>query len=129
RENLRLIVPDMPDAEVKRLCEAVPDNFGRTFIEFFSGADFTRYVAAHHKVSGPGLPAIAQARATGRPVVFVTGHFGNYDASRVALSQVGYQIGALYRPMNNGWFNDHYVNSILKIGKPMFPRGKKGLGE
>ena len=129
RDNLRLIVPEMPEDEVERLCRAVPDNFGRAFIEFFSGTDFTRYVREHHKIYGPGLPAIAEASAAGRPVVFVTGHFGNYDASRVALAQLGYQIGALYRPMNNGWFNDHYVSSILKIGKPMFPRGKKGLGE
>ena len=33
RENLALVLPDLPAAEVARITRAVPDNVGRTLIE------------------------------------------------------------------------------------------------
>jgi KDO2-lipid IV(A) lauroyltransferase len=59
----------------------------------------------------------------------VTGHFGNYDASRAALIARGYRVGALYMPMTNRHFNEHYVQATSGIGEPLFPRGKKGMAD
>ncbi|MBI1217362.1 MAG: lauroyl acyltransferase [Rhodobacteraceae bacterium] len=128
RANLALVRPDLPAAEVRRLARAVPDNLGRTLIEFYSGRDFVARVT-REPPSGPGLAALDAAHREGRPVLLVTGHFGNYDASRAALIARGYRVGGLYRPMDNGWFNDHYVAAISAIGKPLFPRGRRGLGD
>jgi KDO2-lipid IV(A) lauroyltransferase len=126
RENLKLIFPDMPKAEVERLVKAVPDNAGRTLIEIYSGEDFVNRFA-HAPLTGPGITALDEAHNSGRPVVLVTGHFGNYDAPRAALIAKGYNVGALYREMNNGYFNPHYVAAISKVGTPVFSRGRKGL--
>ena len=128
RDNLALVLPDLPAAEVTRLIRAVPDNVGRTLIEIYSGADFIAHVSAR-PLSGPGLAALDAAHAAGRPVILVTGHFGNYDASRAALIARGYRVGALYNPMTNPWFNSHYVRAMSRIGTPLFRRGKRGLGE
>lgn len=128
RDNLALIVPDLSEAEVARMCRKVPENVGRTLIELYSGRAFVAHVT-RDPLTGPGLAALDEAHRTGRPVILVTGHFGNYDASRAALIARGYRVGGLYRPMDNGWFNDHYVKAISKIGTPLFPRGKKGLAE
>lgn len=125
-ENLALIFPEMPVAERDRLLRAVPDNVGRTVIELYSGAEFTRRLA-QTPIRGPGLAALEQARAAGRPVVLVTGHFGNYDASRAALIARGFPVGGLYRPMTNPWFNAHYVAAISQIGTPLFARGRAGM--
>jgi KDO2-lipid IV(A) lauroyltransferase len=62
-------------------------------------------------------------------VILVTGHFGNYDASRAALIARGYRVGALYMPMTNRHFNEHYVKAISRIGTPLFPRGRSGLAD
>jgi KDO2-lipid IV(A) lauroyltransferase len=128
RENLARILPDLPEAEVRRLMRSVPDNVGRTVIEIYSGQEFVAHATATAP-RGPGLAHLEEAARTGRPVILVTGHFGNYDASRAALIARGFRVGALYRPMNNPHFNDHYVRAIKGIGEPLFPRGKKGLGE
>lgn len=128
RENLALILPDLPAAEVERIVRAVPDNVGRTLIEIYSGAEFTAH-AVSHPLTGAGVAALEAAHQAGRPVILVTGHFGNYDASRAALIARGYRVGALYNPMKNPWFNDHYVAAISRIGTPLFPRGKKGLAD
>lgn len=126
RDNLALVMPQMPPAEVARLVRQVPDNVGRTLIEMYSGKEFVARAKAN-PLQGPGLAALAEAKVAGRPVILVTGHFGNYDASRAALIAAGYRVGGLYRPMKNPYFNAHYVRAIERIGKPLFPRGKAGL--
>lgn len=128
RANLALVMPDLPEAEVRRLMRAVPDNVGRTLIEIYSGAEFAARAAAT-PITGAGLAALDAAHAAGRPVVLVTGHFGNYDASRAALIARGFRVGALYRPMNDAGFNAHYVAAISRIGTPVFPRGRAGLAD
>ena len=126
RDNLALIRPDLPPSEVRRMMRAVPENVGRTLIEIYSGPDFVAHVT-RLPLTGPGLAALDEAAATGRPVILVTGHFGNYDASRAALIARGFRVGALYNPMANPHFNAHYVDAISRIGTPLFARGKTGL--
>lgn len=126
RENLALIFPDMPRSEVRRMERAVPANIGRTLIEIYSGAEFVARVAPL-PLTGPGAEALMQAHAAGRPILWVTGHIGNYDALRGALTARGFQVGALYKPMRNRFFNRHYVAAMHQIGQPLFPRGKAGL--
>lgn len=128
RDNLAHVLPDLPGAEVERIVRAVSDNVGRTIIELYSGAEFVAH-AVGHPLTGGGVAALAEAHAAGRPVILVTGHFGNYDASRAALIARGYRVGGLYMPMTNAHFNAHYVKAISRIGTPLFPRGKKGLAE
>ncbi len=126
KDNLAYVCPDLPDEEVRRLMHAVPDNAGRTLIEIYSGKGFTdRFVDA--PLTGPGVVALEDAHKNKRPVVLVTGHFGNYDAPRAALIAKGFNVGALYRQMNNAYFNEHYVAAISKIGTPVFPRSRRGL--
>jgi Kdo2-lipid IVA lauroyltransferase/acyltransferase len=128
RANLAHVLPDLTEAEIARLCKAVPNNAGRTLIELYSGKDFVNS-AVHAAITGPGYDALNQARAEGRPVILVTGHFGNYDVSRAALVAKGHNMGALYRKMSNPYFNAHYVKSISTIGTPMFEQGRKGMAQ
>ncbi len=128
RNNLAHVLPGLAPAEVERITRAVPDNVGRTLIEIYSGPEFIAH-AVSHPLTGPGVAALEAAHQAGRPVILVTGHFGNYDASRAALIARGYRVGALYNPMKNRYFNAHYVRAISRIGTPLFPRGKKGLGD
>ena len=128
RHNLALIMPDLPESELRAMQRRVPDNLGRTLVELYSGAEFAAR-AARATLTGPGVAALEQAHAAGRPVLLVTGHIGNYDAARAALLARGFRVGGLYRPMNNRYFNDHYVEAISRIGKPLFPRGRQGLSD
>lgn len=126
RENLAFVLPDLPAAEVRRLMRAVPDNAGRNMIEMYSTREFTAR-ARHSPVSGPGLPHIRAARAEGRPVIFVTGHFGSFNAARVAMVEQGFEMGGFYRPLKNRYFNVHYTEAMQALSQPMFEQGKKGL--
>ncbi len=124
--NLGLILPDMPAPRRASLARAVCDNLGRTLIENYSGAEFARALpAALHEDAG--LETIARARAERRPVIFVTGHFGNHEAPRRVLTGMGYEIGGLYRAMSNGFVNDHYAATMQDVSGPVFAKGRRGL--
>jgi KDO2-lipid IV(A) lauroyltransferase len=126
RANLALICPDMPASQVRHLCRAVPDNIGRNLIELYSPADLIAR-AAIAPVTGAGMAALNAAHAAGRPVILVSGHFGNFNVWRAALGARGIGQAALYRPMNNRYFDAHYVNAMGRIAKPMFARNTRGL--
>ncbi len=128
RENLALVCPELPAKEVERLVRGVSDNVGRTMIEYYSGQDFIDRVR-DLPVQGPGAAALEAAHRENRPVILATGHFGNYDVARAALVARGYRVGGLYKPMRNPLFNAHYVETLATIGKPLFARGNRGLGE
>lgn len=128
RTNLALIHPEMPPREVRGLTRAVCDNIGRTLIETYSGAEFKRR-AATSPTRGEGFAAVEAAQRSGRAVVFVSGHFGNYDVLRSWLGARGQAVGALYRPFPNMHFDAHYRAAIAAISDPIFPRGRRGLAE
>ncbi|MXQ07020.1 lauroyl acyltransferase [Alphaproteobacteria bacterium GH1-50] len=125
--NARLAMPELSADERARLQRVVPDNVGRTLIEIYSGAEFLERVADAPR-RGPGVAALEEARAQGRPMVLVTAHLGNYDAVRGTLSRQGFPMGALYKRMTNRAFNEHYVTAISAIATPVFPTDGKGVG-
>jgi KDO2-lipid IV(A) lauroyltransferase len=128
RENLAHVLPDMPQDEVRRLTVAVPANTGRMLGELAAGKPFIERVA-RIPMTGPGVAALDAARSAHRPVVVVSGHFGNFDAARCALAQRGHDIGALYRPVDDPALDRIFHDALSRIAAPVFPRGRRGLAQ
>ena len=124
-DNLALVRPDLDAAQRHAIAARCLDNVGRTLIENYSSADFPQRMA-RNSPRGDGLAALEQAAERGQPVVLVTGHFGNYEATRAALVARGFSIGGLYRDMKNPYFNAHYVRTMEAFGGPVFPQGRRG---
>lgn len=123
--NLALVWPDMPADRRNDIANRCLNNVGRTFIENYSAKDFPKRLAGN-PLTGAGVAPLEEAVAQGRPVVLVTGHFGNYEATRAALVARGLNIGGLYRDMKNPYFNAHYVKTMEAFGGPVFPQGRRG---
>ena len=125
QENLALVWPDLPNADRKAIAAASLDNAGRTLIENYSTNDFLAR-AKTIEPEGVGYAALLAALAAKRPVILVSGHFGNYEAARAALVARGFAIGGLYRNLSNRYFNAHYVQTMQAFGGPVFPQGRNG---
>lgn len=126
--NLRLIFPAMPEAERTRVTAATARNIGRMAMELLSPKGL-RQRALAAPVSGPGWEAMQVAKASGRPIILVSGHFGNYDVIRAGTIAHGFRVGGIYRALNNPYFNRYYLRNISTIGTPLFERGRRGIGE
>ncbi len=125
--HLAKAVPSLSPRDRRRIADGVADNFGRSVAEIYSGTEFVNRIAAADPLSGPGLPALLAAKAAGRPVIIAVAHFGNYDAMRSALVARGITVGAVYRPMDNPYFNAHYTKAIHAIAEPLFARNRAGI--
>ena len=124
-DNLALIWPDMPDAQRAQIAAQCLNNVGRTFIENYSADDFPQRMASN-QLTGDGVSTLEDAVAQGKPIILVSGHYGNYEATRAALVARGLNIGGLYRDMKNPYFNAHYVKTMEAFGGPVFPQGRRG---
>ncbi|MCI2398866.1 lysophospholipid acyltransferase family protein [Aliiroseovarius subalbicans] len=128
RANLALIHPGMDRKEVSRLEHAVVNNAGRVLAELWSQQEFIDRVGDTPLV-GPGLEALKAAQNAGRPIVGVTGHFGSYDAMRVALVRDGFDCAGLYKPAKNPYFNDAYAMRMEGLAGQVFPTTRRGLAQ
>lgn len=127
-DNLRLIFPAMSEAQRADVTAATSRNIGRMAMELLSPKGL-RQRALAAPVSGPGWDAMQEAKAEKRPIILVSGHFGNYDVIRAGTIAHGFRVGGIYRALNNPYFNRYYLRNISTIGTPLFERGRRGLGE
>ncbi|HCI99682.1 MAG TPA: lauroyl acyltransferase [Sulfitobacter sp.] len=124
-DNLAMIWPQMPQERRAEIASKCLNNVGRSFIENYSARDFPKRMAKNTP-TGAGVAALEKAAEQGKPVILVTGHYGNYEAMRACLVARGYDIGGLYRNMKNPYFNAHYVQTMEAFGGPVFPQGRRG---
>ena len=124
-DNLAMIWPQMPQERRAEIASKCLNNVGRSFIENYSARDFPKRMAKNTP-TGAGVAALEKAAEQGKPVILVTGHYGNYEAMRACLVARGYDIGGLYRNMKNLYFNAHYVQTMEAFGGPVFPQGRRG---
>ena len=126
--NLQRIFPKTSDRERKDIIKAVSKNFGKSFVEILNNDSSIKYPEFRH-ASGPGLQALREAQAAGRGAILVSGHFGQWDAARLFLKAEGIEVGAVYRPSNNIYFDRLFVPQIENAGRPAFSSGRRGTLE
>ena len=127
-DNLSFVMPNLTNNQKKNMARSINRNIGRTIFELFFPESFSLF-AESAKVTGPGLIELQAANKSNRPIILVSGHYGNYDVVRANLKSRGIEVGALYKPMQNIHFNKLYLEKISKIGRPLFPRGRQGMNQ
>lgn len=125
--NLERIHPQMPNSEALALCREIGRQLGRTLTEILFGQEHqTQHL--QFRVSGPGLEFVRAARDAGRPILLVSAHFGQWDAARMYLrDSEGIEVGALYRPNNNPFYEPYLAAGAAAAGEPLVPKGSEGF--
>jgi Kdo2-lipid IVA lauroyltransferase/acyltransferase len=124
--NIVQVFPEMPQEEVRALLNRNTRTMGRTLTEILFNEDQLTHHFPFH-VSGEGLDAIKSADEAGQGVILVSGHFGQWDATRIFLKEQGLETGAIYRPNNNIYYEPYFLRGIEAAGKPIFSKGADGL--
>lgn len=126
--NLVKIYPDMTPNEIQQITQTVGGNFGRSFVEILNNDISQKFPELRH-ATGPGLQVLRDAATAGTGAIIVSGHFGQWDAARHYLKSEGMEVGAIYRPSNNHYFDRIFVPQIEHAGKPAFPSGRRGTSD
>ncbi|MEM9319578.1 MAG: lauroyl acyltransferase [Pseudomonadota bacterium] len=126
QDNLGYVWPQMDTAARRQIARASVEAMLRGVMEIASAKGLMAR-ARDWTPDGPGLSAFEAAQSAGQPVILATGHFGNWEAARAALTHRGHQIGGLYRPLNNGYLDRRWAAILSGLSGPVFPRGREGL--
>jgi len=125
--GLRLAFPDMGEAERGRLLAAQWDNFGRYIFEFPLTHRLTPTGGRVEVVGGERLAAIA---ASGRPVVFISGHFANMEVMAAVIVAAGIRCNVTYRAANNPYADRRMIDSRRRYGVSLLSaKGGEGARE
>jgi KDO2-lipid IV(A) lauroyltransferase len=124
--NLEMIFPDMTARERRRVVAGVWENLGRTSAEFVH-LDAFRPFSEGGRVEMLGGERLLDIAREKRSVIFVSGHFANWEIMSIAFWRAGIEYAVLYRPVNNPFVDRIIVRSRSKVMSPHhIPKGKAG---
>ena len=125
--NIRIAFPHYSDAEIKALLRAQWTELGRSLAEF---AILDRVVADPSRLVIQGEALLGAIAAGQRPVVFISGHFSNFEMMAAAMVRCGVRVQVTYRAMNNPYVDERVRRTRFSYGVRMFaPKGLEGARE
>ena len=127
-KNLNICFKKIDQKEIKRISLGMWDNIGRTFSEYVFLKNFQKNHNNLIKLSGTEY--LDEIKNSNKPVVFVSGHFSNFELLGTKLNQYGIRFCAIYRPLNNIFLNPIMEYLRLKYVCPiMIKKGRSNIRE
>ncbi|MFJ6024730.1 lysophospholipid acyltransferase family protein [Brevundimonas sp. NPDC092305] len=125
--NLRIAFPDMESSERERLARAAWEQTGRSFAET---TIMDRLTPASGRIDIVGAKRLEAIRASGTPVVFVSGHMANIETMAAVLVDSGLTVQVTYRAANNPYVDAQIRAARARYGVKLFaPKGGDGARE
>ena len=80
------------------------NNYGRVFAEYVFIKDY-RIGKLTSKINIEGKEILEEIKKNNKQVIFVSGHFSNFELMAMQIEKVGINLAAIYRPLNNIYLN------------------------
>ena len=100
--NIKIFSKNLSESESKGIIDNMWRNYGMTFIEYIF-LDYFRKNNNHMKITG--LNNIYEQIEGGKPVIFVSGHFANFELMSMEITKKNINLATIYRPLNNFFLN------------------------
>lgn len=127
--NIKKAFPKNNSVEIKKLTKLMWNNYGRVFAEYMFIKDF-RFEKIDSKIEIIGQEILDEIKKSNKPVVFISGHFSNFELMAMQIEKAGIKLSAIYRPLNNIFLN-RIMEKIRKkyICKNQIKKGIAGTRE
>ena len=123
--NIKRAFPDLNSKEINKIKSSMWNNYGRVFAEYIYMKNF-RHGNLSKNISIEGEDILANIKKQNQKVIFISGHFSNFELMAMQIDKLDLKIGAIYRPLNN-----IFLNKIMeRIRKKYICNNqiKKGIG-
>ena len=123
--NIKKAIPNINDEELNKITKLMWNNYGRVFAEYMFIKDF-RNGKLRSNIEVDGQEILEEIKNLNKQVIFISGHFGNFELMAMYLEKTGINLTAIYRPLNN-----IFLNFIMeRIRKKYICKNqiKKGIG-
>ena len=100
KSNIQRAIPQINLQELNNIKKSMWGNYGRTLAEYMFLKDF-RNDNLKSNISLEGKEILEQIKHEKTPVIFVSGHFSNFELMAMQIEKSGVDLAAIYRPLNN----------------------------
>ena len=124
-QNLKIFSNNISKNEIEKISFEMWENYGKTFIEYVFLNIFKKKDTHIEILGKENLINILENK---KPVIFVSGHFANYELMSMEITKKQIKLATIYRPLNNFFLNP-FMEYLRKkyVCKNQIQKGIKGV--
>ena len=125
-KNLIFAFPDLNEYERQKILKNMWLNYGKIFSEYL----FINKLKTADNLIIKNQVILEKIKKRKEPVIFISGHFNNFELMAMHLERSGIDVAAIYRPLNNIFLNPimEYIRKKY-ICKKQIKKGISGTKE
>ena len=126
-KNLHIFSKNISDDEKKQITKSMWSNYGKTFIEYIH-LNILKKENSHIQILGENN--LMRPIHSDKPVIFISGHFANFELMSMEITKKEINLATIYRPLNNFFLNPlmEYLRKKY-ICRNQIKKGIKGVRE
>ena len=102
--NILKALPNLRRNEIKNISKKMWNNYGRILAEYVFIKNF-RTVKLKNNMQIVGQAILDKIKKDNEPVIFISGHFNNFELMAMQIEKAGINLAVIYRPLNNKFLN------------------------
>ena len=123
-KNLNIFRKKNSKFNQKKIIKNMWKNYGMTFIEYIF-LDRFRKSSSHMLIKDQGI--LSKVFENKRPVIFISGHFANFELMSMEITKNNIPLATIYRPLNNFFKSIYGVFKKKYICKNQIKKGISGV--
>jgi KDO2-lipid IV(A) lauroyltransferase len=104
KSNILKALPNLHQKDLHKISKNMWNNYGRILAEYIFIKDF-RKSKFQDNIEIKGQEILDQIKKNDEPVIFISGHFNNFELMAMHIEKSGIDLAAVYRPLNNKFLN------------------------
>jgi KDO2-lipid IV(A) lauroyltransferase len=104
KSNILKAIPDLKLDKIENISKKMWNNYGRILAEYIFIKDF-RSNKFKNNIEIKGQEILDMIKKDNEPVIFVSGHFNNFELMAMQIEKSGIDLAVIYRPLNNKFLN------------------------
>jgi KDO2-lipid IV(A) lauroyltransferase len=126
-KNLLKFSNELSDQKKKEIISNMWSNYGMTFIEYVFLDNFKKG-QLHIDIKGEEI--LKKISINKKPVIFISGHFANFELMSMEITKKKINLATIYRPLNNFFLNPFMEHMRKKyVCKNQIKKGRAGVKE
>ena len=102
--NISKALPNLSEQQLKNMIKNMWGNYGRILSEYVFMKDF-RNSTLSNNIEIEGSEILESIKDENKPVIFISGHFNNFELMAMQIEKSGINLAVIYRPLNNKFLN------------------------
>ncbi len=127
--NISYAFSDSDKKFKKKIKKGMWESYGKILAEYMFIKHF-RKINSEKFLEINGQEILEKIKISDEPVIFISGHFDNFELMAMHIEKSGIDLAAIYRPLNNSFLNPLMENIRKKyICKKQIKKGVSGTKE